>query len=160
MSNEKKKIKVNIAQNEFTMITDKSESYTKDIADQINQNIQGILSASSTVSVTAAVILTAFNYCDQINQFKTDESELKSKLQQYLSDSETDKKAIADLTAENEKLKKEIEAYRKRLGTDINGSPISGAVRSVNKTITVSQSEEAAEDDDSFFTKNKSKSQK
>ncbi len=153
MSNEnavKNKVKVVIADNQFTLVSSDSESYTKSIAEEVNQKIDEIKQSNPGVSTTAAVILTALNYCDSIRQGTDDSESLKRKLNAYLEESAKDKDMISKLQSENEKLKKDIEIYRKRLGESGHSkSPVSSAVKAAYKT--VSAQEEAAEDETDFF---------
>lgn len=144
------KVKVTIAGNQFTVISEEDESYTQGIADELNESINEIKSANKSVSTTAAVILTALNYCDIIKQSGKDSETLRKQLEEYLENAAKDKETISELRAENEKLKKDIETYRKRLSdSGHNGAPVSTAVKSAQKTI--SQQEEAAEDETEFF---------
>ena len=133
----KNKVKVTIAGNQFTVISEENESYTQGIADELNESINEIKGANKSVSTTAAVILTALNYCDMIRQNKSDSETLRKQLEEYLENAAKDRETITELRTENEKLKKDIETYRKRLGdTGHNGAPVSTAVRSAKKTVS------------------------
>ncbi len=149
----KNKVKVTIADNVFTLISEESEEYTRSIADDVNNSINEIKSRGKNISVTAAVILTALNYREQIQKSEKDTEGLKHQLSLCLDEAVKNKETIAELKKENEKLRKDLETYRKRLGDSVhNGSPVSSAVRKARKSVSVSESEEAAEDDTNFFS--------
>lgn len=148
----KNKVKVKIAGSEFTVVSEESESYTLTIAEEINENIKEIQDMNKNVSSTAALILTALNYCDEIRQSKKECGRLSTQLEKYFADTAKDKEIIAELRAENEKLKKDADTYRKRLGErSRGGSPVSSALKTAYKTVSVSE-EEAAEDENGFFS--------
>ena len=147
----KNKIKIVIAGNEFTVVTDENENSAVKTAEEVNESIAEVQRANPTASVTAAVILTALNYCDTIHEMKKEAEQLQQRMKQCLDENAEDKKTISELQRENEKLRADIDTYRKRLGENPNGAPVSSSIRHPKKGINFSVSEEAAEDETDLF---------
>ena len=106
---------------------------------------------SGRISVTAAAILTAVNYCDDLKKAQDDIDRLKVQLNKYLEDITKQNEKYNALQKENIKLKTDIDTYRKRLIEESPGAnedePLSAAVKPVRRAVAVSESEEAAEDE-------------
>ena len=154
-NNEKIKVKINIAGSEFTILSQDSENYTLEIAQEVDAKITEIRKANHNISITAAVMLAALNFCDGLKKSEINSDNFRKQIKEYLTEAAEKEKETDDLKKENERLKKDIQTYRQRLSditpTDNNTAPLSSAVKAVKKAVMVSDVEEAAEDDTEFF---------
>lgn len=146
---EKKKVSFTIAGNQFTVLSAEEEAYTADIAGKIDQSIHEMC-RNGRVSVTAAAILTAVNYCDEMQKSRRDLEEIRQKLEEYLNRMNVQQEKYRELSKECEKLKEDLKICRRRLSEESPGinedDPISPAIRPVRRSIAVSDSEEAADE--------------
>ena len=147
-SKEKKKITITVADNRFTVLSSEDEEYSRELARQVDDSIRNMC-ASGRSSVTAAAILTAINYRDEMNKKDKDIEQLKKQLVSYFEDIIRAGAKNSELEKENRRLKKDAEIYRRRLCEDsptINeNAPISPAIKRQRKKMNVSDGEEAAD---------------
>lgn len=114
VSNEKKRIEITVANNLFTVLSCEDEEYSKELAREVDSSIKSVC-ASGRSSVTAAAILTAINYRDEINKKDRDIEQLKKQTMSYFEDIVRKGARNNELEKELRRLKKEMEGYRKRL---------------------------------------------
>lgn len=154
-NNEKIKVRINIAGNEFNVLSQDSENYTISVAKEVDEKITEIRKANHNISVSAAVILAALNFCDCAKKSEKDADNFRKQIKEYLTEAAQKEKEAEELRKENERLKKDIQTYRQRLSeempSDNNTAPVSAAVKAVKKSVMLSDVEEAAEDDAEFF---------
>lgn len=154
-NNEKIKVRINIAGSEFTVLSQDSENYTLSVAKEVDEKISEIRKANPNISITAAVMLAALNFCDCSKKSEKDADNFRIQIKDYLTEAAQKEKEADELKKENERLKKDIQTYRQRLSEDIqsnnNAAPVSSAVKAVKKSVLLSDVEEAAEDDTEFF---------
>ena len=145
---EKKKIRIKIAGNVFTVLSSEDDDRTYAMAETVDRRIKEICRTART-SVTGAAMLSALNYCDELNTMERDTLSLKKQLSAYLEE-------IKKLGDENETLRAEIvrlradaEIYRRRLREQSSPSyePVSAPARPVRRALSSSESEEAAEEE-------------
>lgn len=155
-NSEKIKVKINIAGNEFTVISEDSESYTLTVAEEVNNKISDIRKNNMGMSLSSAIILAALDFCDSMKKSEKDADNFRKQIKEYLTEAAKNETLTEQLKKENERLKKDIQTYRQRLSDEIksennDASPLSSAVKAVQKAVSVSDVEEAAEDDTEFF---------
>ncbi len=149
-NSEKKKIKIKIANNVFTVLSSDDDNYTAATAEKVDKQIKEICRTART-SVTGAAILSALNYCDDLQSLERDTYTLKKQLSSYLDEIMAQKAEIEKLTGENARLRTDIETYRRRLKEEnssaSSGEPVSTPIKPVRRELSAADSEEAAEDD-------------
>ena len=152
MENNKNRIKVNIAGTRFTVVSTETQEYTEGLADKLNAEIAAVQKAAPGLSLASAVMLASLNICDSMAKAQADADRLRKQIKEYLSDSAKYRSEYEKTAEENEKLRKDLELYRRRLGERghraAEPAPLSPAVRSVQRS---SDSEEAAADELSGF---------
>ncbi len=143
---EKNHIRLNISGSKFTVVTSDDENYTMKIADRLDSEIKSVRKASSGMSVSSAVMLTALNMCDRLTRLEQEAESLRKQVKEYFEDSAKYRDSYQKAMNENEKLRRDIEIYRKRLGEKnkkAEPAPISPAVKSIH----LSDTDEAADED-------------
>ncbi|MBQ5563189.1 MAG: cell division protein ZapA [Clostridia bacterium] len=150
----KHKVKITVAGTEYIVLTHESESYTRGLAEQVDESIQDMC-INGRISITAAAILTAVNLCDKLKKYENDADALGEQIEKYLEAANEQMNKYNELKTENERLKKNISVYRKRLGETVDGinepSPVSESVKTVKKKVFVSDSEEMADEEQDIF---------
>jgi len=110
----KKRIRLVIADNVFTVLSSEDEAYSKRLAAKVDASIKEICQGNKT-SVTAAAILTALNCCDSLQKNKSGTNELRHQLVGYLEEINKQQDINEKLRLENKKLRQQNELYRSRL---------------------------------------------
>lgn len=150
MENNKNRIKVNIAGTRFTVVSTETQEYTTAVAEKVNAQINAVRKAAPGLSLASVVMLAALNIGDDMTKAQQDADRLRGQIREYLSEAAKYRTAYEEAAAENEKLKKDLDVYKKRLGERgrqvMEPAPLSPAVRAVKKT---ADSEEAAADEPS-----------
>ena len=147
----KNRIRIKIADNTFTVLSEEDEVYTQGLASKVDKTIKEICRGART-SVTGASVLAAMNYCDEMTKAQKELEELKAQLDFYLEELVKQKDIYNEMLKDNKKLKSDIEVYRVRLKKSSTSTsenePLSPAVKPVRRQISFSDSEEAAEENE------------
>lgn len=150
----KNKVKIIVGGTEYTVITQEDADYTKKLAEEVNESINDMC-INGRISITAAAILTAVNLCDRLKKYEKEADSLGEQIEGYLHAASAQLTKYNELKKENEKLKKDIEIYKKRLKEENPSAkepgPLSSSVKAAQTVISVSSEDEAAEDENAFF---------
>ena len=110
----KHKVKITVAGTEYIVLTHESESYTRGLAEQVDESIQDMC-INGRISITAAAILTAVNLCDKLKKYENDADALGEQIEKYLETANEQMNRYNELKAENERLKKIFQSTGKGL---------------------------------------------
>ncbi len=105
----KNRVKINICGMEYTILSEESEEYIKQIAKQIDYEMGNILEINTRFSVTMAAILTALKYCDGLKKSQHDADNLRIQIKDYLEESVEARMKFDQSEKEIVSLKKEID---------------------------------------------------
>ena len=159
-NNIKNRIKIDIAGTRFTVLSVENEEYTRAVAEKLNDEINTVRRAAPGLPLSSAVMLAALNICDNMTKAEEDADRLRLQIKEYLNDAAKYRSSFEEVARENEKLKKDMEIYKKRLGEKtkavIEPSPLSPAVKAVRKS-SVAEAEDETEDNLTFFGSGKRK---
>lgn len=110
----KKRIRLVIADNMFTLLTSDNEEYSKQLAATLDSEIKELCRTCGK-PVTISAILVALNSRDELQKLQTGTADLRRQLFSYLSEITEKDNLIKQLRAENRRLKTENALYRARL---------------------------------------------
>ncbi len=154
MEKKKNRVKVTIAGTGFTLISSEEEDVTQAVAARLNREIEAVRKAAPGLSMTSAVMLAGMNLCDEMVKAQQDADALRGQIREYLNDAAKYRSAYEELFAETEKLRRDMEVYRRRLGdkgrTLSEPAPVSSAIRPVHRLKTT-DTEEVEDESLSFF---------
>ena len=144
---EKKKIRIKIADNVFTVLSSEDDDRTYAIAAAVDRSIKETCTTART-SVTGAAILSALNYCDELKSMERDTQILRKQLSAYLEEIKKLSEENDALRSETIRLQADTVIYRRRLSEQSTPSeePVSAPARPVRRAVSSSEAEEAAED--------------
>ena len=108
MENNKIKVSVFVAGQRFNIITDKSEKYVREIADEIDARINSLV-LSQGMSRERAAVLTALDYADDSELDKENIAAVKEQMKDYLQKIEQLQENNAKLLSDYSNLKAEYE---------------------------------------------------
>lgn len=151
----KKKVKITVGGTEYTLVTQEDAEYTRKLAEEVDESIKDMC-INGRISITAAAILTAVNFCDRLKKYEKEADALGEQIEGYLHAAAEQITKYDQLKKENEKLKKDIETYRKRLKEQTSSpsepGPVSSSVKAAQTVKSLSGEDEAAEDETAFFS--------
>ncbi|MTI68221.1 MAG: cell division protein ZapA [Firmicutes bacterium] len=116
---EKRKVIVNIDDQEYTVIGDESEEYIHNIASYVDEKIKEITSKNRRLNRSMAAILAAFTIADQYYKTYTELEELKEYVKEPLKELEEIKSEYKENKDKLNELKEERDKFKKDL-KDIN----------------------------------------
>jgi cell division protein ZapA len=88
MSDKKNAVKVMIGGDEFTVRSDRSPEYTREVAAYVDQAIKQVLAGGPIVEMHKAVILAALSITDDLFQTRRGEREVAARLAALTDDME------------------------------------------------------------------------
>jgi len=100
----KTRVTVQVAGNDYTLLSDEPEEYVQKIAEEINQAIADTM-ASSRLSVSHAAILAALNIADKANDAVESCIHLREQVKLYLDEATTLKHDLAEARREISRLR-------------------------------------------------------
>lgn len=108
MDNNKIKVSVVVAGQRFTILTDKSEKYVRDIASEIDARVNSLV-VSSNMSRERAAVLTAMDYADDSVLDRENIAAVKEQIKEYVQEIERLQDNNAKLVSDYNLLKAEYE---------------------------------------------------
>ncbi len=108
MENNKIKVSVVVAGQRFTILTDKSEKYVRDIASEIDARINSLV-VSSNMTRERAAVLTAMDYADDSVLDRENIAAVKEQIKDYVQEIERLQNNNAKLVSDYNLLKAEYE---------------------------------------------------
>ena len=109
------KVRVTIAGAPYAIATTDTENYITTLAKKLDDDITKLLDNNGNLSVTKAAVFCAMDYLDEYRKSAGSAENMRSQIQDYISDAAKAKLAADKTKAENETLKRENAALRDQL---------------------------------------------
>ena len=109
------KIKIVLSGKEYTIQTDESVSYVKQLAEELDQKIEEYMSQNDTISVTSACMLVSLGLMDDCIKAASDKDNLRKQVIDYLEEATKSRNEIAELQKEIEILRQQNEMMTVKL---------------------------------------------
>ena len=113
----KNKLKVNIYNRTYNLLSEESQEYTNKLALVINSKIKGMMKAIPSLSVQDAAVLTALDCLDELSKANQNIENIRTQIKDYVDDagrarSQADEaqKEIRELQAKVHDLEEQLEA--------------------------------------------------
>lgn len=117
---ERKKVIVNINNQDYTVVSIESEEYIKKIARYVDENIKDMLSKNNRLSNTMATVLSAFNIADGYYKKSEKLDEIKANVLEPLKELESVKNKLEEYEERELLLKKEYEFKENSIKQDLD----------------------------------------
>ena len=101
------RIKIILAGKEYTIQTEESGSYVKQLAESMNKKIEEFMQENESVSMTSASMLVALGLMDDCIKASSDKDNLRKQVIDYLEEATRSRTEITEL-------KKELSALREK----------------------------------------------
>ena len=112
------KVRVTIAGAPYAIATTDTENYITTLAKKLDDDITKLLDNNGNLSVTKAAVFCAMDYLDEYRKSAGSAENMRSQIQDYISDAAKAKLAADKVKAENETLKRENAALREQLAKE------------------------------------------
>ncbi|MDD4849347.1 MAG: cell division protein ZapA [Gemmiger sp.] len=109
------KVRLTICGSSYVISTNENEDYMQNLADRLNLDMNEMMSSSHTISITAAAVLTALNYRDELEKASGSADNMRRQIKDYLEDAASAKMAAEELRRENAVIKKRMNDLEARL---------------------------------------------
>lgn len=106
------KIKIKIANEEYSLMTDDDLEYVAQLGDELDKKLSALVANNSRISVTQAAIVTALEYADAAKKCEITAENLRGQIQEYLEESARSRTDVEIMKRENERLMKEIASLK------------------------------------------------
>lgn len=107
-----RRIRLHIGGTDFTVSTDETESYVRELAADIDHTVNSILETDSRISGMVAAFLTALDYADAAKKAEAAADNLREQVKGYLDDNAAVRQELDNLRKEYERQKREVELLR------------------------------------------------
>lgn len=109
------KIKIVLSGKEYTIQTDESVSYVKQLAEALDAKIEDYMSQNDAISVTSACMLVSLGLMDDCIKAASDKDNLRKQVIDYLEEATKSRTEITELKKEIEALKQQCELMKVKL---------------------------------------------
>lgn len=92
----------------FTIITDESEEYMRNIVDRLDTKLRSIISSNPKLDKDSAALLASLDYCDEEYKIKEKLEENKEQMKDYLNEITLLHMEIDSLKRENKEMQMKI----------------------------------------------------
>lgn len=119
---DKKRVTVMVASQKFTILTEEDEKYVIDIAAKIDAHITSL--TMSNMSREKAAVLTALDFADDNEKIKREIGAIREQMKDYIE-------GLANLRAENEELRAQIERTQKSDTSEMDKATIAAMEKEI-----------------------------
>lgn len=109
-------VKIDVLGTSYTITTAESEGYVHSLAEEIDRQVSGILSADTKLSPNGALILVALGYADSLHKAESGADNMRAQVSEYLEDAARAGIERDEAKREVERLRRQIEMMRKMTG--------------------------------------------
>ncbi len=106
------KIRIQIGSQSYTLTTTEDEEYVRDIASELDAQVEALLSRGNGLSLNEALVLCAIGYCDSYKKERANTDHLRSQLKDYLDDAAKARIEADEARRNAQRLGRELETLR------------------------------------------------
>ncbi len=111
------RIKIVLSGKEYTIQTEESVTYVKQLAESLDAKIEEYMSQNDSISVTSACMLVSLGLMDDCVKAASDKDNLRKQVIDYLEEATKSRNEITELKKEIERLKQKCEVLSVKLLT-------------------------------------------
>ncbi len=106
------RIRIQIGNQSYTLTTTEDEEYVRGLAEEINDQVDAMMSRGSGMSLVEALVLCAVGYCDSYKKERSNNEHLRGQLKEYLDDAAKSRIEADEARRSVQRLIKELEDLR------------------------------------------------
>ncbi|NLN81775.1 MAG: cell division protein ZapA [Clostridiales bacterium] len=103
------RIKLTICDTEYIITSDESESYVRELGEELDSSMRALMEGDSRVSTTMAAILTALNFADEARKASESADNLRVQIKEYLNDNARIRAELDEARREADRLRRELD---------------------------------------------------
>ncbi len=103
---------IRIMGSDYVVMTDEAPMYVEELGRQIDEKVKKILGFDDRISLTAATILCALDYLNDLTKASQSADNMRGQVKDYLEDSAKARIEVEELKRQIEKLKSENKALK------------------------------------------------
>lgn len=138
------RIQLDIAGLTMIISSDEDETYIKEIAKEMDTDINSVLADNPTVSVTNAGLLCALDYLDNYKKATRNANSLRSQIKDYMAEAANAKTMFDDERRRSTQLDAELQALRSHLTRLAADGDNSGIINELKEQLSTNESQTAA----------------
>ena len=104
------KIKLNVCGASYVVVTQENEAYIQQLAARLDEDMNALMSSMPSASVTAAAIVTALGYLDELKKAEDGADNMRSQVHEYLEDASKARMEALDASRKLAALQKQVAA--------------------------------------------------
>ena len=106
------KIRIQIGSQSYTLTTTEDEEYVRSLADELDEQVEAMLSRGNGLSLNEALVLCAIGYCDSYKKERANTDHLRSQLKDYLEDAAKARIEADEARRSVQRLTRELDTLR------------------------------------------------
>lgn len=107
--NEQNRVKITINGVHYFISTTEPEDYVLGLAQELDEQIKGILEKNSNISFNDVMVLCAMNYVDAYKQSEENADRMRNQISEYLEDAAKARIELDEVKRENAHLRRQLE---------------------------------------------------
>ena len=111
----KNKVKIEICGSEYIISSDETQEYVRELANQVESNMNDMMSYNTRISTTMAAIMTALEYADIAKKATDSADNMRRQVKDYLEDAARVRLNADEARREIERLNREIQSLKLKL---------------------------------------------
>ena len=106
------KVRLRICGSDYTITSDEPESYVRELAAQVDQDMRALVEKDDRISTTMAAVLTALNNADKAQKATQSADNLRAQRKDYLDDNARIRQEAETARRECDRLRRELQDLR------------------------------------------------
>ena len=119
----KNKVRIDVCGIECVLGTDDSEEYVRAVGEEVGKAMSSMMKQNDRLSVAAAAVFTALNYCDDARKAQAAADNLRSQIKNYVEDASRARMEADESRREIDRLNRELQTLRGRLAAGPEEEP-------------------------------------
>ncbi len=110
------KVRFTVCGSSYIVASEETEEYVLGLAEQLNQDMKDIMSATPSASVSTAAVVAALGYLDEMHKALRAADNMRTQIRDYLEDAAKAQQAAEEAGREVERLHRELRLLRGKAG--------------------------------------------
>ena len=124
----KNKLKVNIYNRTYNLLSEESQEYTNKLALVINSKIKGMMKAIPSLSVQDAAVLTALDCLDELSKANQNIENIRTQIKDYVDDAGRARSQADEAQKEIRELQAKVHDLEEQLANELLSQEIKNAI--------------------------------
>lgn len=110
------KVRFTVCGSNYVVTSEETEDYVLGLAEQMDKDMQEIMAATPSASVTTAAVVAALGYLDGMQKALRSADNMRTQIKDYLEDASKAQAAAEEAGREVERLRREVRFLKEKTG--------------------------------------------